>query len=190
MYIPDIWAMVTGLASIISLLISVSNKFPNWKKYMHPVGFVFAGFALGRISLVLSPAANQVFQDPYLAGILIILLLLLIAGVISFIFMLKHGQPGLAYFIFLIIITMAAPQLMKIYSDANPAIPPGDYLKLATIKEENGDIEEAIKYLKKFIERTSDKSLKEKVNEKISILRQKQIIKELNLPKKGFNKTE
>jgi hypothetical protein len=45
----DLWTIITGFASIISLLIAIYDKFPEWNKYISSTGFLLAGFSIGRI---------------------------------------------------------------------------------------------------------------------------------------------
>ena len=71
----DIWAIVAGAASIISLLIVMSDKFPEWKKYISPIGFIFGGFAIGRVSAVAFPLAAHSIQDTRFMTLLIYYLL-------------------------------------------------------------------------------------------------------------------
>jgi hypothetical protein len=46
---PDLWSLVTGAASIVSLLISLADKFSTWRKYAIPLARALAGFTLGRL---------------------------------------------------------------------------------------------------------------------------------------------
>ena len=69
----DLWTIITGAASIVSLLVVMSDKLPKWKKYISPVGFFLGGFAIGRISAGTMPGAQQSFQDPRFMGFLMVL---------------------------------------------------------------------------------------------------------------------
>ena len=88
----DIWTVVTGTASIISLLVVMSDKLPMWKKYIAPVGFLLGGVAIGRITYGLSPGAGEIFKDARAFGFIMILLLVLVVLVIFAQMMIKREQ--------------------------------------------------------------------------------------------------
>jgi hypothetical protein len=81
-------------------------------------------------------------------------------------------------FIFLVFLsTIVVPQLLTSYKDIAPMISTQDYLSLARIRENSGNIDESIKYLRIYSRRV-DRSLQKPINEKIESLRQQQFRKD------------
>lgn len=54
MNFPDAWATITGIAGILSLFLAINEKFSSWKKFTIPVCASLVGFALGRLTIVVS----------------------------------------------------------------------------------------------------------------------------------------
>jgi hypothetical protein len=171
----DAWTIVTGAASIISLLVVMSDRFPQWRKYLAPAGFILGGFTFGRVSAAALPAAAQSIQDIRLVGFLLILLL--IFAVIIVVFRIVDNQYRTWYMIFILfmVISMVIPSLLEKYSSAFPDIPKEDYLLLANIKDERSDLAGAVKYLEKYKSLVSDPQLKNEAEKKILSLQSKQL---------------
>jgi len=95
MNFPDIWATVTGIAGILSLFIAVNDKYANWKKYTVPVCVGLVGFALGRVTIVITPLTGNL-QSGNLTIIVLVFILLMVALAVFHIAM-KYDQPQVAY---------------------------------------------------------------------------------------------
>jgi hypothetical protein len=173
MNIPDIWALITGIAGILSLFLVVNEKYANWKKFTIPVCTGLVGFAIGRLSIIISSVTEN-FTSNHLTIILIVFVLLLVALAVFYVGM-KYGQPGLAYMGMIILLIIALPKVLDFYSDGKKPIQPGDYLVLAEYKETIGDYDGSIRCIEKFAEINTDKVVNEELKKKIAELRKKQI---------------
>ncbi len=171
----DIWSIIAGAASIISLLVVMSDKAPEWKKYISPAGFLLGGFAVGRISYGLSPAAGAIIKNTKFLGFLLILVLLLIVLVVFAQMMIKRKQDFYAYFVVFMVLVIGVPQVMEKYTASFSDIPKEDYLVIANIKEKNIDYSSAIHYLERYKQLSSDVEFNKKISEKISDLKNKQL---------------
>lgn len=175
MNIPDLWSLVTGVASILSLLISLPPNYANWRKYTLPIASFLGGLTFGRISSEFSQSMYAAFQDPYLAVISIFFLatiglILWVASIME-----RQNSPQYIYALVLMFLTFGIPGFFNTYSEMNPAIPVQDYLELARIKEHKGDLASAIIYYQKYILKVEDENSKEQVTQKISKLRSRQL---------------
>jgi hypothetical protein len=159
----DVISIVSGIASIISLLISAWDRFGAWRKYIQPVAWGLAGFAAGRFSVAVMPKSPATQQDAPVTGELILFLVVL--GVVSFVAfaMLRRNEPVWAYLIFSLGLFAGGPLLLKTYSEASRRIPVGDLVLLSTDKESVGDYSGAILYLERAAAATDDSGLREKL---------------------------
>ncbi len=175
MNFPDIWSIITGLASLLSLIISLGDRFSYLRKYLRPAAFALGGFAVGRLSQQIAKGVDQIFTDPYAAGFLLILLVII--GVLTFvaIFFLRHGQIGFAYVIFFMGITMVTIQIMPLYTKAFREIPVDDYIKLSILKVQTHDYKDALKYLEAAKRGSSSNELREAIDRQIKMVSQKQL---------------
>jgi hypothetical protein len=173
----DIWTIITGAASIISLLIAMSNRFPSWRKYVGPSGLLLAGFTIGRISIGAMPGVKESVQDPRLMGILMIMGLMFVMLYIFLRAMISRNQDAYAYFVVFMVLVIGVPQIMDKYFEAFPTMPKEDYLILANSKEKNNDIAGAIRYLEKYKAMTSDEVLERQTQETIVRLQKTQLDK-------------
>ena len=172
MNLPDIWAVITGIAGILSLFLVINEKYSNWKKFTIPVCTGSVGFAFGRLSIMMSSQSGG-FTSRHLAIVVMVFLLLLVALAIFYVG-LKQGQPGLAYMGMIVLLIIALPKVLDFYSDGKP-IPAGDYLVLAKYKESVGDYDGSIRCIEKFLEINTDKTVNEELKKKIAELRVKQV---------------
>jgi len=83
----------------------------------------------------------------------------------------RKNETWLAYMVFLLGISILAPQLIRLYYENNAAISPGDYLLLADSKEEAGSFENTIMYLERYERKVNDQRVKEEIEKRISGLR-------------------
>jgi len=172
----DIWSVIAGFASIASLLLVMSARFPKWHRFISPIGFIFGGLTLGRISVIALPGARGSIHEMRMMGFSLILIIFL--GVLFLIFLRtsKYLRDWNAAMIFMIVIAVATPSLLDEYNKAFPDVPKEDYLLLANIKEERSDLAGAVMYLKKYQAMVSDRQIVKKVEDKISSLQQSQIM--------------
>ena len=70
----DVWTILTGAASIISLFITLSDRFPAWQRHIKSTGLILGGFAIGRITAGSIPPTSESIQDPRLIGLVMILI--------------------------------------------------------------------------------------------------------------------
>ena len=68
----DPWSAITGLASVLSLVVALPKKYESWRTYTVPVFWGCLGFAFGRFTGLLGPSAQSAFDDPRLIGVLAI----------------------------------------------------------------------------------------------------------------------
>jgi hypothetical protein len=174
MNVPDIWSVITGLASLLSLFISLGDKFSNWRKYLIPAGFALGGFAVGRLSQQIARGIDQIIADPFAAGYLFILLVLI--AVITFIavFLIRHGQVMFAYTVFFIGLTMVPNQIMPLYTKALREIPVDDYIKLSAWKVQANEYSDAIKYLEAAKKGAPSEEFRAVIDRQIKVVSQKQ----------------
>lgn len=170
MQIPDIWSLVTGLASIISLFLSMGDRFASWRKYTVPAAATLGGFAIGRISPSLSSGMDQLFGDPRAAGFILLLFLILATLTLVAYFLMRHGQVWYAYLVFMMGMISVPTSIMPMYSKVIDTIPPGDLIKLAQIKVTAGEYEQAIKYLESAKDTTKNDVLRKELTGQIDTL--------------------
>lgn len=171
MNIPDLWSLVTGLASIVSLLICLPEKYSNWRKYNVPIASGLAAWTLGRVSCEFSQSVHEIFQDPYLAVILIVVLVFIGTTIYVFSVLAKGNQIFYATLLISVFVSSGITPIFNIYSQINPAIPTQDYLEFAIMKERKGDFVSAINYYQKYVQKIDDKDSEKQVKQKIDTLR-------------------
>lgn len=174
MNIPDFWSLVTGVATIVSLLLSIPKKYSNWRKYTLPTAYFLAGWTIHSLSSEFSQSVHEAFQDPYLAVIILVVLAFL--GITTYVFsvLTRVGYPLYAGMIISVIVSSGIIPILNIYSQINPAIPPQDYLEFAMMKEQKGDLSSAINYYQKYIQRVDDENSKKQAEQKVSTLTARQ----------------
>lgn len=170
MQIPDIWSLLTGIASLISLFLSAGERFASWRKYSLPVATALGGFAIGRISLTLSSGMDHLFADPKAAGFILLIFMIIAALTLVAYLLMRHGQIILAYFVFGMGMISVPTSIMPMYSKMVDAVPPGDLVKLAQIKVTAGEYEQAIKYLESAKDTTKNDVLKTELQKQIDTL--------------------
>jgi len=175
MSLIDIWSVIAGSASIVSLLLVMSARFPKWHRFISPTGFVLGGLALGRISVIALPGTRGSIQETRLMGFSLILLIFLGVLLIIFLKTSKKVANWDTAFLFVIVIAIATPYLLNIYGEAFPDVPKEDYLLLADIKEERSDLAGTVNYLKKYQAMISDRQIIKQVEDKILSLQKSQI---------------
>jgi hypothetical protein len=169
----DILSIVSGIASIVSLLLTFGERFATWKKYIFPISYGLGGFAAGRISASFASSGVSSASQSYPSGVLILFIVVL--AIISFatFALLKRNEPMMAYLVLFMGLSSAAPQVMRSFSESSSHVPPGDLLLLATEKERVSDLSGAIGYLEKTLENTSDSAMKQHLQSKIALLQKR-----------------
>lgn len=175
MSVPDIWSLITGIASILGLLFALPKEFSAWRKYTLPITYVFGGIAIGRMSVNFSQSIDAAFQDPYLVITLIVIIVVISSTAALIVYMEKQKYTFNPFFFFLIIISFFIPYMFDVYSKITPEIPTYDYLVLARAKEQTGDLNDAITYYQKYIQNTDDLHFNGELKEKVSTLKTKQL---------------
>ncbi len=160
MNIPDFWSLVTGVASIVSLLLSIPEKYSNWRRYTVPIASGLAGWTFHSLSSEFSQSVHEAFQDPYLAVILIVILAFLGIAAYGFSVLARVGYPFYVSLMISALVTSGITPIFNIYSQINLAIPTQDYLEFAMMKEHKGDLTSAINYYQKYIQRVDDENSK------------------------------
>lgn len=171
MHIPDIWSLLTGIASLISLFLSAGERFANWRKYTLPVAATLGGFAIGRISPSLSSGMDQLFGDPKVAGFILLFFMIIAAMILVACLLMRYGEIRLAYLVFIMGMISVPMGIMPMYSKIlEAAIPPGDLIKLAQIKVSSGEYEQAAKYLESARDQTKNDILKKELQTQIDAI--------------------
>jgi hypothetical protein len=169
----DILSIVSGIASILSLLLSLRERFAAWRKYVLPLSYGLGGFAAGRISASFAASGTSTATESYPSGVLILFIAVLAIISIATFTLLKRNEPWIAYLVLFMGLSSAAPQVMKSFSESSSHVPAGDLLLLAADKERVSDLSGAITYLEKAAQATSDNDMKAQINSKIKILQTK-----------------
>jgi hypothetical protein len=169
------WNIGVSIASVLSLLFHLSGKGSYLRQFTLPTTTALIGFTLGRNKADVEQTSNLLLQDPHLLFMFAVMLLLFGLAM----YLVESTKPDAKIsFIFLVFLsTIVVPQLLTSYKDIAPMISTQDYLSLARIRENSGNIDESIKYLRIYSRRV-DRSLQKPINEKIESLRQQQFRKD------------
>ncbi len=170
MQIPDIWSLLTGMASFVSLFLSVGERFARWRKYSLPVAAGLGGFAVGRISPSLLSGMDHLFSDPKATGFILLVFMIFAALILVAYLLMRHGQVMLAYFVFGMGIISVPTSIIPMYSKMIESVPPGDLVKLAQVKVTAGEYEQAIKYLESAKDKTKNDVFKKELQAQIDML--------------------
>jgi hypothetical protein len=88
------------------------------------------------------------------------------------------ADAKISFIILTFLATIVVPQLIRSYNEIAPMVATQDYLSLARLKENDGNTDEAVKYLKIYSKRVDRVELQKQVNERIESLRKQQFKKE------------
>ncbi len=174
----DIWSIVAGLASIVSLFLVMKDRLPKWRRFISPAGYILAGFAIGRISVALLPGATGSIHGIRFMGFFLVLLAFFGILFLIFLSMIKKIPDWHGALIIIVVIYLTIPHLLNGYNKAFPDVPREDYLILANIKEEKSDIAGAIRYLERYRSMLSDNKIIKQVDERIKKLQDNQFSSE------------
>ena len=136
---PDFWSLVTGLASILSLLIALADKSATWKKYTLPAAYVLGGFAVGRIT----STGSQSLTNQSLT-----IFILLFVGVCAYLSLklIAKKEYAYAYMIFIFGLPFCLPAMTKYFEQDGAALTFDDALEVAVVKEQSGELQKAETY--------------------------------------------
>jgi hypothetical protein len=168
----DTWNTVASLATILSLLLYLSNKNSPLRQLSFPITAWIIGFAIGRNGSSFSPATGLLIQDPYLLVILLITFALF--GLVIYLVESTKLDVKISFIFLVFLLTIAFPQLIKSYNNIAPMVATQDYLTLAKMKESSGSTEEAIKYLKIYKGRIGRSDIETQIGQKIETLKARQ----------------
>ena len=173
---PDLWSIVTGSASLISLFLSFGEKFSNWRKFTVPAAAGFGGFAVGRISPAILTGIDQLFKDPRNVGFILVFFLILSAVILVAYALMKRGETGLAYMVFIMGMISVPTSIMPMYTKTFETVPAGDYVKLAQLKISAEEYDDAVRYLELAKEKTENKELRTQLGKKIEEILRKEAV--------------
>ena len=171
-----IWTLTASIASIMSLIFHLSGKGSTLRQFTLPTTTALVGYAIGTHTSAIEQSSSSLLQDPHLVFMIIVMVLVFALTM----YLVESLKPDAKVsFIFLVFLsTIAIPQSIKSYNDIAPMVSTEDYLALARVKETDGNIEDAIKYLKIYSKRVDRSGLKKQVNDRIENLRQQQFKRE------------
>lgn len=139
----DIWSLVTGAASILSLLLALAEKFSTWRKYAIPLAGVLAGFTLGRLTASLQSASDHSSNDLTVAIVIILFVSLL--GALS-LKLVHNKEYSYAYIIFILGIILGLPKITESLRQLDSGFKFDDALEFAVTKESEGNLSKAETY--------------------------------------------
>jgi hypothetical protein len=176
MHNMTIWTLAASIASIMSLIFHLSGKGSTLRQFTLPTTTALVGYAIGTHTSAFEQSSNTLLQDPHLLFMIIVMVLLFALAM----YLVESLKPDAKIsFIFLVFLsTIAVPQLIKSYNDIAPMVSTQDYLALARVKESDGNMEDAIKYLKIYSKRVDRVELQKQVNERIDTLRRQEFKRE------------
>jgi hypothetical protein len=179
----DIWNILAGVASILSLIFHLSGKGSGVRPFTFPITMGLVGFCIGRAGSDAGTIANQFFQDPYL--MLIVFILILLFSLAMYLVESNRLDVRMSYIFLVFLATVALPYMLKFYGDISPNISTADYLVLAQVKENAGSTEEAIKYLKIYARRVNQKDIQKQIDTKIDELTKQKFKQDFKTPAKS-----
>ena len=164
--------LLASIASIASLIFHLSGKASYLRQFTLPTTAALVGFTIGCHNTAVEQAVNSFAQDPYLLFMLIIMLLLV--ALAMYLVESTKSEAKISFIFLAFLATVAVPQLINSYNDIAPQVATQDYLTLAKLKENSGNTDDAIKYLKIYSRRIGQIELQKQVNTKIQTLRKQQ----------------
>jgi hypothetical protein len=173
--VPDLWSIITGIASIASLLIALGDRFASWRRYLLPVTYALGGFALGRFSFSVGPGVREIASDPTAAAVLVLVLALIAVVAAIAVFLLKKGEAILAYAIVIISLTTILPQVFSFYSKAYDRASSDDYLAIAEVKARSADFTGALRLLEGARRVATSDALRKAIDEQIQFIAGRQL---------------
>ena len=176
------WTIIASIASILSLIFHLSGKGSALRQFTLPTTTALVAYTIGRHNTDVEQISNLFLQDPHLLFMSIVMVLVFALAM----YLVESIKPDAKIsFIFLVFLsTIVVPQIIKSYNDIAPMVSTQDYLALARVKENDGNTEEAIKYLKIYSKRVDRVELQKQVNDRIDSLRRQQFKRESTVKSK------
>ncbi len=175
------WNIVAIIASIVSLIFHLSGKGSALRQFTLPTTAALVGFTIGRHNNELEQISSILLQDPHLLFILLVMILLF--ALTLYLVESTKTDAKISFIILTFLATIVVPQLIRSYNDIAPMVSTQDYLTLARLKENDGNTEDAIKYLKIYSKRVDRSELQKQVNDRIDSLRKQQFNKKQSISK-------
>ncbi len=167
MNIPDIWSILTGTAGLVSLFLSIGDRFSIWRKFTIPAAAGFGGFAAGRLSPVLLTGIDQIITNPRTIGFILIFLIILAAVLLITYSLLKRGETIFAFLVFTMGMVSVPTAIIPMYSKTFETVPAGDLAKLGQLKIEAKEYEDAIRYFGLAKENTKNEEFRKQLDVRI-----------------------
>ena len=185
MRLMDFLFVISGFASIISLALSVWDRFAKWRKFILPLAWGLAGFTVGRFATIRTvPASGS--STPLHPSTEAILFLVILGVICCVVFaLLRRNEPIWAYLVFSLGLSTAGPALLKSYSDLSRRIPVEDFVLLSRDKERVGDFAGAIAYLEKAFAATNDNAFRTQLDTRKKELQSKLLESLPSIPPKA-----
>lgn len=142
-------ALVSSIASIVSLLISFIDVFKKWKAYLLPIGCVMGGLT-GGILLSMSEKTMQQFTQAQL------IYLVALVSIIALIIVFAHGyfktanEPILGVILVFVGLGYFSIRLLNSVDASMSTVKPNDYLVLSEYYIQHEQYIHAADYLKKY----------------------------------------
>jgi hypothetical protein len=146
MTLIDAWTLITGMASVLSLLLTLPEKHANWRPHLVKLSIGLAGFAVGRLSFSVT-GADQLLSDPSGLRALVLILAMLVAGGSVAFLLIRRGESSFAYSIMLFSILLVSSQVALVYRQPSDVVSVDDYILLSTAKVQSHQFDTALKYL-------------------------------------------
>lgn len=160
----DLFSVISGAAGIVSLFLSIWDRFATWRKFLQPLAWGFGGFAAGRFSVTtLAPSVTGSSTFQWSTATFLFLAVFVAICVGAFL-LLRRNDVIWAYMVFSMGLGVIGPVFLKSYSDISREIPAGDLVLLSKEKERVGDFSAAILYLDQAYNATSDGALRAHLN--------------------------
>ena len=170
------WNTVAIIASIVSLIFHLSGKGSSLRQFTLPTTTALVGFTLGTHKSEAEQVSSILLQDPHLLFILLVLILFF--ALTMYVVETTKADAKISFIVLTFLATIVIPQLIRSYNEIAPMVATQDYLSLARLKENDGNTDEAVKYLKIYSKRVDRIELQKQVNDRIESLRKQQFKKE------------
>ena len=173
----DIWALLTGVLTIISFLLVYADRFPKYTGTFKALMAFFSGFAVSRVLFPYLPTpggSGQFSVWTLLATALIVSVGLLI------LYAFKRGDNQFVMWVMLFFLLPLFNGIGTFLKTGGVEVPPADYLILAQQKEQLGDFSAAAEYFQRYLDKANDRTAEPVIKKKIEALKLKQIERATN----------
>jgi hypothetical protein len=164
---PDAWSLITGMASVLSLLVALPERYANWRRQLVPFSAALGGFAIGRLSFVVG-SADQLLSDPAGARSLILMLSLIVTVALVAYALIRRGQTILGYG--LVTFLILPVQLLTLYQRPTDVVSVDDYILLATGKAQARQFDTSLKYFAAAKRSTENEGMRRSIDKQIELV--------------------